>query len=253
MIAPGLARSIAAVLLLLALVGCASNDEPRYQSSPKEASQLNAQLGASYMQSGQLQRADQKLRKALEQDSENVDAHTAFALLNMRLGKPEEAREHFETALDLDPESPQIHNNYGTFLCGEGEYDKGIEQFLKAAENRLYDTPAYAYANAGRCAREAGRDGEARGYLRQALRLNPRLPSALFASAELALEAGDSKQAAGYFSRYNEVAQSGPETLWLGVQIERALGDREGAREYGVELLRRFRDSEQAQQFLETR
>lgn len=240
-------------LTLLALVGCASSQEGRYRSSPEKASQVNAQLGANYMQSGELQRADSKLRKALEQDSENVDAHTAFALLNMRLNKPDTARRHFEKALELDPDSPNIHNNYGTFLCDEGEYDKGINQFLKAAENRLYDTPAYAYANAGRCARAAGRDDEARDYLRQALRVNPRLPTALIESSELALEAGDPKQAADYFSRYGEVAQHGPETLWLGVRIERSLGNHEAAKEYGLRLLRNFRDSDEAQQFLDTR
>lgn len=246
-------RTITLVLLLGLLVGCASGPEPRYQISLKEASRANAQLGANYLQQGQLQRADSKLRKALDQDSENVDAHTAFALLNMRLDKPDTARSHFETALDLDPESPQIHNNYGTFLCGQGEYDKGIEQFLKAAKNRLYDTPAYAYANAGRCALEAGRDDEARDYLRQALRINPRLPTALLRSSELALKDGQPRQAANYFSRYSKVAEQGPETLWLGVRIERALGDREGANEYGVQLLRRFRDSDEAQRFLDTR
>lgn len=246
-------RSIAVLILVVLVAGCASQSEPRYQSSPKEASRVNAQLGANYLQQGQLQRADSKLRKALDQDSENVDAHTAFALLNMQLDKPDKARRHFEKALDLDPDSPQIQNNYGTFLCDENEHEKGIEQFLKAAENRLYDTPAYAWSNAGRCARRADRDDEARGYFRQALELNPRLPSALLESSELALEAGQPDQAAEYFSRYNEVAESGPETLWLGVRIERALGDREAAKEYGVQLLRRFRDSEEAQQFLETR
>lgn len=246
-------RFIAVLLLLVLAAGCASSSESRYQSSPREASRVNAELGANYLQSGQLERANSKLRKALEQDSENVDAHTAFALLSMRLDKPDEAREHFEIALDLDPESPRIHNNYGTFLCGEDAHDKGIEQFLKAAENRLYDTPAYAYANAGRCARAADRDDDAREYFRQALELNPRLPTALIESSKLALEAGQPDRAVEYFSRYNEVAQSGPETLWLGVRIERALGDREGAEEYGVQLLRRFRDSEEAQQFLDTR
>lgn len=246
-------RFIAVLLLLVLAAGCASSNEPRYQTSLKKASRVNAELGANYLQQGQLERANSKLEKALEQDSNNVDAHTTFALLNMRLGKPEKARRHFETALDLEPDSPQIHNNYGTFLCDEGEHDKGIEQFLKAAENRLYDTPAYAYANAGRCAREADQDDKAREYFRQALELNPRLPTALIESSELALEAGQPDQAADYFSRYSEVAEQGPETLWLGVRIERALGDREGAKEYGVQLLRRFRDSEEAQKFLDTR
>lgn len=246
-------RLIAVLVLLALAAGCASSSEPRYKTSLKKASRVNAELGANYLQQGQLERANSKLEKALEQDGNNVDAHTTFALLNMRLDKPEKARRHFETALELKPDSPQIHNNYGTFLCDEGEHDKGIEQFLKAAENRLYDTPAYAYANAGRCAREADQDDKAREYFRKALELNSRLPTALIESSELALEADQPDQAADYFSRYSEVAEQGPDTLWLGVRIERALGDQEGAKEYGVQLLRRFRDSEEAQKFLDTR
>lgn len=247
------ARVPALIAIVLLLAACASSEPERYERSMKKASQVNAQLGAQYLQAGNLQRADAKLRKALEQNSDNVDAHVAYALLNMRLDKPEEARKHFERALDLDADSPQTQNNYGTFLCNQGEHERGIKLFLEAAANGLYDTPAYAYANAGRCARSAGRDEDARKYLRKALELNPRLPTALIESAELALATGRPAQASEYFERYNEVAEASPQTLWLGVRIERAMGDRTGAKEYGIQLLRNFRDSEQAQRFLETR
>jgi len=109
------------------------------------------------------------------------------------------------------------------------------------------------HGNAGRCARSAGRDTDAREYLRRALERNPRLPSALIESAELALHTARPAQASEYLERYNRVAEASPQTLWLGVRIERALDDPTGAREYGIQLLRRFRDSKQAQRFLETR
>ncbi len=240
--------------LLLVAGGCVSSSPGNgRERSPEKASQMNARLGAGYLGSGNLKRADQKLRKALSQDSSNAQAHSTFALLNMELGKPDVAREHFERALDLAPDSPQIKNNYGTFLCNQGDYDRGIEQFLEAANNRLYDTPAYGYANAGRCARNAGRDADARDYLRKALELDPRLPSALRNAAELALENGRAEQAGEYYERFTRVAKQNADTLWLGVRIQRALGNREAAKEYGVQLLRNHRDSKPAQLFLDTR
>ena len=238
---------------LLSTAGCAGNGGSPFSRSDEQASSFNAQLGANYMRSGNLKRADEKLRKALEQNPDNADAHATFALLSMRLDKPERARDHFDQALDLRPDDPELQNNYGTFLCAQGEYEAGIEQFVKAAENRLYGTPAYAYANAGLCARDAGKPDQARRYLRQALEINPKLSSVLIERSSLEFEQGRPREARKFLERYNEVAAPTAASLWLGVRIERALGNRSAAREYGVQLLRNFRDSREAERFLETR
>lgn len=249
-------RALGAIvgMLGLALVaGCTTTTTGKRDVSLEKAAQANAQLGTAYLRGDRLNLADQKLRRALEQDSKNVDAHMGYALLNMELEKPELAREHFQQALELAPNRPDLRNNYGTFLCNQGEREAGIEQLLSAANNRLYETPQFAYANAGRCARKAGRHEEAREYLRQALEEAPRLPSALRHSALLALDTGRPGEAQEFYQRYTKVAEQDAETLWLGVRIERALGNREAAKQYGVKLLRQYRDSPQAQQFLESR
>ena len=238
---------------LLSVAGCAGNDETPFKRSDEQASSFNAQLGANYMRSGDLERADEKLRKALEQDPRNADAHATYALLSMRLDEPERARDHFETALDLRSDDPDLQNNYGTFLCAQGDYEEGIEQFVQAAENRLYRTPAYAYANAGLCARDAGEPDAARRYFRQALEIDPRLSSVLLERADLELEQGQPGRAKEFHDRYNEVAEPTAASLWLGVRIERALGNPSAARAHGVKLLRNFRDSREAERFLETR
>lgn len=253
MIRPASAGVTFALASLLALAGCASTSGGPYERQVQKASRLNAQLGANYLQQGNLQQAKEKIDKALAQDPKNADAHAAAALLNMRLNQPSRARDHFETALDLDPSVPQVQNNYGTFLCEQGEHAAGMRYFLQAAENPLYSTPAYAYANAGRCAREAGQLEEARRHLRSALEADPRMASALLALADLEMEHGRIEHAARYIERYHDVASAGPESLWLAVRIERARGNAKAAREHGVRLLRDFPDSAQADRFLETR
>jgi len=238
---------------LLVLGGCTTGPELVSDQHLKKASEINAKLGAEYMQQGNLQTAKDKLDKALKENADNADAHSTYALLMMRLERPDQARDHFETALDLDPDSPRLRNNYGTFLCQQGDYDAGIKQFLSAAKNKLYETPAYAYANAGQCAGDAGRTDEARNYLRKALEYDKRMASALYSLAKLEMDQGQPQRAARYIKRFHDVATPAAQSLWLGVRIERALGNRTAAREYGRKLVRDFPDSDEAEQFLETR
>lgn len=247
-------RLAAALVALLIAAGCTSSSGDRqFGAQMDKASDVNTQLGAKYLQNGNLQLAKTKLDKALRQNPDNADAHATYALLDMRLDKPQDARAHFERALDSEPDNPQLLNNYGTFLCQEGDHEQGIEYFLKAASNRLYDTPAYAYANAGRCAMQADQPHKARGYLRKALEVDPRVGSALFDLAKLELQLGRPATAERYIQRYHKVATPAADSLWLGIRIARRLDDERTAREYGRRLLREFPDSRQADEYLESR
>ena len=245
-------------LLLVCLLGvaaCAPQDRggPFDTASQEEASAINARLGASYLQSGELQQAHDKLNRALEQDPDNADAHAAYGILQARLDDPETAEEHFERALRLDPDNPQIKNNFATMLCEQGDYDRAIDLFLEAADDRLYETPAFALANAGTCARDAGRPDEAREHFLGALDEDPGFHRPRLELAELAYEAERPDQATEHLERYHERARQSARSLWLGVQIERMRGDRDAAEDYGRSLVRHFPDSDEAEAFLESR
>jgi len=240
-------------LLFLSLAaGCASTGGPS-QNDQRKAAQINARLGANYLRQGNLDLANEKLKKALRQDRDNVDAHTTYALLQMELGKPDVARRHFRKAMSLAPEDPELRNNYGTFLCNQGDHEAGIEQLLQAAEDRLYNTPEFAWANAGACAVDAGRAEEARRFLRRALEIRPRLVSALRELAELEFRTGRPEQARAYLERYHEYVRPSARTLLLATRVERRLGNEEMVTRFGRRLLRSFPDSEEAQRFLEER
>ena len=68
-----------------------------------------------------------------------------------QLDEDEKAKEHYETALELQPDSGIIHNNYATLLCKMGKPLKAEPHFLKAINNRRYRTPAQALENLGSC------------------------------------------------------------------------------------------------------
>ena len=116
----------AAALALLLLLGACTTTEtaaPGAQTKPdlEEAARLNAQLGIDYMRKGQFELALEKLKKALDQDDDLGIAHSAIALVYQRKGESKLAGKHYRQALRLNADDPLTLNNFGIFLCGQGD------------------------------------------------------------------------------------------------------------------------------------
>ncbi len=232
-------------VLVLLLAACAGS-QTRESERARRAAEINTELGVRYMQAGMKAVALEKLQKALREDPDYAKAHNAIAVLYEQLGETDKADRHFRRAIRLDPKDPSTLNNYGGFLCRQGKVDKAIEHFLEAAAHPLYDRPALALANAGVCALGAGRNDQAEKLFRQALDKNPRQPVALYRMARLMLDRQDYLRARAYVQRLMEVTGPRPELLWMGIQVERALGDRDAVASYALLLRNRFPDSPEA-------
>lgn len=162
------------LLSLFGLAACAATDSSGLdRKSSRDAAGFNAQLGIEYMKKGNLTDARDKIEKALKQDPQNADVQFAGGLLYQRLGDNVKADRHYEAALKLNPNEPEMLNTYGVFLCGQKRVEEGEKLFLKAARNPLYRTPAVAYNNAGVCLRDAGKAAEAQAYFEKARAVRP--------------------------------------------------------------------------------
>ena len=116
------ALQAACLLLAMALVqGCVSTGDMSADKA-QDAAQFNAQLGAQYLQRGELDQAREKLLKALEQDDNNALAHVTYAQLQARVLKPDSAQIHFKKALQLEPDEANHRNSYGIYLCEHKQY-----------------------------------------------------------------------------------------------------------------------------------
>ncbi|EDY85484.1 type IV pilus biogenesis/stability protein PilW [gamma proteobacterium HTCC5015] len=239
--------------LALGLAACASVVESPNATKPDlvKASEANVSLGAAYLQQGLYGSANEKLEKALEQNPDSAEAHNIYAVLMGELGKPKEAQKHFEKSLDLDPESSDIRNNYGTFLCGQGKIDEAVEQFQQALLDPLYETPAYAFANAGACLMQVPDLVRAEEFLRKALQHNKRLGSALFQMAKLNYLKSNYAAAKAYLERYHRAAGKTPASLWMGIKVAWQVGDNETASSYGLLLKNQYPDSVETQKLLQ--
>lgn len=246
-------RNALPFVLTLVLAGCATTggvqDTTGNLGVDKRDSpgKIYVEMGIAYMRDGQDAVALQKLRRSLEVDERNPEAHNVIAILYERLREQNLAQRHYERAAELDPRDPYIRNARGSFFCKQGQYKKADEEFALALENPLYPTPWVALTNAGLCAERSGDKVTAETYYRRALTANPRYSTALFQMAEVSFGQEKAMSARAYLERFHSEVAATAASLLLGVQVETMLGDRQKAVEYKRRLYKEFPDAPEIQ------
>ena len=238
-----LAAAIGAALLAAVLAGCASQQAVQQR---RDAAVYNTELGIAYLRRGELAIAQGKLDRALEENSDDPNVHSARALLFARLQDHKHADEEFREALRLAPKNPDFENNYAVYLCSVGRVDEGVQNFLQAARNPLYMTPELAYDNAGVCLRSAHKDVAATQMFADALAIRPNFPQALWQVADLDFSQGKLAQARREIDAFLAANQETPDLLLLAVKVTRAQGDKLDSELYARRLQLDFPDSAQA-------
>lgn len=239
------------LLALFALSGCvaqpASNSGSEAQAGGDPRAQIHTDLAANYFLRAQYAIALQELAEALRSDSGYAPAYNMLGLVHAELREDQRAEENFRRALERAPQFSEAHNNYGHFLCQRKRMKEGREHFEMALSNPLYSSPEKALSNAGACSLEQGDLEKAEMYYLRASKLAPNHASAQLGLAEVHFRQGRWLAARTLLLRLTEQGEVSPQALWLGVRIERRLGDREAEANYGVQLRRRYPESMQTQ------
>ncbi len=243
----------ALLLLLLGglLAACNANTDRvtgniKPTATTNEAAGTNLRLAVEYMQRREYERALEKLDRAREADPNYALTYNTYGVLYQTLGDNARAEQNFKHALQLGGDDSATLNNYGRFLCQQNRPDEADKMFRNAVANPLYETPEIAMTNAGICMFGNKHAAEAEKYFRRALELDPRMPTALLYMSRLSHDQGESLRARGYMQRYTAVSKHSAESLWLGIQIEEKLGDKNASSSYAMLLRNNFPDSEQA-------
>ena len=125
-----------------------------------------------------------------------------------------------------------------------------MRHFDVAAGDALYPYIAEVNLNAGVCMMKKPAPAAAEKYFREALRINPKLPGALYQMAKLSADSGQRLSARGFIERYFQSAEDTPESLLLAVKIEHALGNKNAEASYSLRLRSKFPTSPEAGQLL---
>ncbi len=259
--------TLLALLASLGLAACSSggvapsstqkppeeSPDSRNPTKPRDArtrAKLHTELGSLYLQSGNLAVALEELTIAISIDPDYAKAYGTRGLADFHVREMAFADQDFRRALSLDANDPEINNNYGWFLCQIGRGKEAMEFFQRAMKNPLYETPEKAYLNAGACYARLGDLASAEDYVQHSLRIAQGNAQALLQLASINYRRGHLEQAKQELADLLRNQEPSAEALWLGVRIERRLGDRVAEARYAGQLRRKFPLSPEAQELL---
>jgi len=108
---------------------------------------------------------------AVDKRPNNPTAEYNLAATLADLGKTDEAREHYQRALQLDPNDSRAHFNLGKILAGLGSTDEAMEHYQQALQ--LDPDDAAAHHELGLALARIGKLDKAIEHYHEVLRLSP--------------------------------------------------------------------------------
>lgn len=213
-----------------------------------KSAKIHTELASEYYFRRQYKVALEEVDAALKSNPNYAPTYNVLGLIHMALDENSKAQSSFERALRLAPDDPEIHNNYGWFLCERypDRIDRAIDHFRRAINDPLYETRHIAYANAGLCEIKRNNFTEASFFLREALTLHSSYRPALVGLIEMDFKRGQLAAAQSRLTEFKQKYSPTVKSLELGIQIERAMNNPRAVDSYMFQLQKLFPDSKEA-------
>lgn len=255
---PRLGEGLAAIALMACLVGiqgCAATGSSAGESAATEVvtpsdepdarrrARIRLELAVNYFETGKVAVALDEVKQALVNDPTYADAYNLRGLIYMRLNDLGQAEESFRRALGIRASDPNVMHNYAWLLCQQQKYADADRYFTQVLNNQTYMARSKTFMAQGLCQARAGQMQQAEQTLLRAYELDAGNPVVGYNLAELLMRRGELTRAQFYIRRINNSDLANAESLWLGIKIERSLGDSVAMRQLAEQLRKRFPES----------
>lgn len=209
------------------------------------------QLAALHFEEGRAEVALGEVGQALQAHPRYVDAYNLKGWIHMSLQNYPAAHDSFVQALALRPGDADTLYNLGWLQCQQKQFalaDRNLEAALSAPRSSGQSVSRIWLAK-GVCLRQSGQVEAALQALEKAHEIDPGNPAVAYNFADLLYAQGQAERARFYVRRINNGQWASAASLWLGVKVERRLGDRIAMRQLADQLHKRFPDSKEWQRF----
>jgi type IV pilus assembly protein PilF len=144
-------RIIFVFVFTLIITSCVTNNNSITREQIKLAAKYNTELGLIYLRAKQMLLAREKLLTARQQDPHSPITSMALAYYFEQNNDNKLAEYFYHNALKLSPANGGVLNNYGVFLCRQGNYQDGKYYLNLAAKQFDYLYAGMAARNANLC------------------------------------------------------------------------------------------------------
>ena len=242
--------------LQLSLSGCAATgagatamqaepltdfDEP----DTRKRARIRLTLASNYFDQGQTSVALDEIKQSLAADPSYLPAYVLRGLVYMRLGNSVLAEDSFQRALQINPRDGDTLHNYGWFVCESARHAQAIQLFDRALASPTYGGRVTTYLAKGICQTRAGQLTEAEASFTKSYELDASNPITGYNLSALLYRRGDDNRAQFTIRRINNGEFANAETLWLGIRVERRLGNTTVVEQLAQQLGRRYTQSPQ--------
>lgn len=248
------------VVLIAALLGACATPTPSgpgkdvtTASDQTEAARRGAmrlELASAYFASGQYTTALDEVKQAIAVQPRMTEAFNLRGLIYAAMGEDQLAEESFRYALQLSPQSGDVMQNFGWYLCLSKRYPEANAMFQQALAQPQYRDTTRTLLTQGVCQARAGQLPEAEATLKQAFALDPGSAAIAINYADVLYQRGQYDRARFYIKRVNDDPQQmSAQSLWLAARIEYRSGNRPAANDFGRQLQAKFAKSREAVAF----
>ena len=223
---------------------------PSKAERQEDFAKVKTQLAIEYLKIGDRRQSVAAIEEAIKAKSNYDWAWMVRGVIYQSLKVNDKANESFRRALSISPNSAEINNNYGWFLCDNmKQYSAAVAYFDKALADPTYPEPNIATMNKGICKGRAGDIAGAAADLARAKALAPNFPTPTREMARLKLMENQPHVARDLMNQYQrQMDRLGPDDLLLGWKISKALNDTQSAFEYEAQLRTNFPASDELQE-----
>lgn len=184
-----------------------------------DVAQLNYSMGLSYIQSGNMDAAAQKLEEVTKIAPKFPGAYNALGVLEEERGRKDQAKIYYTKALSLNANYEEASSNYARLQCSTGSSIDAL------AANAQASTKAGLYAGAAQCALDANNISSAESYIQMATAADANYPLTYFVKAKIDARAHNNSAAFTSLDRYHNLQGYTRSSIQFGLELATQAGD----------------------------
>jgi type IV pilus assembly protein PilF len=242
--------------LLLGLTGCASTAgggssatsrgeivTDSDDSEERKRARIRIELALGYFQQGKTNIALDEIKLAIAADPAFADAYSLRGLIYMALNDYTIAEESLNKALAIKARDPNVLHNLGWLKCQQGAYPQSYAYFDQVLADPTYTGRAKSLMAMGMCQIKAGQLKEAEASLLKSYEYDAGNPVTGYNLSKVLFQKKELSRAQFYIRRLNNTELANAESLWLGIKVERLLGNTQAVEQLASQLEKRFAQS----------